>query len=87
MYLYTSDYDAATPSAFLLQGLPDDITSDAKKNGNTTTSKTTHDVGTSLFNLMVVNALVYKCADYLGIESLKMLAVERYLTDAETNFS
>ncbi|KAJ9606901.1 hypothetical protein H2200_008911 [Cladophialophora chaetospira] len=38
------------------------------------------------FEALKINALVYKCADFLGIENLKMLAAERFMSDARVAY-
>ena len=40
-----------------------------------------------IFETLKTNALVYKCADMLGIENLKVLAADRFMADARVAFS
>ena len=40
-----------------------------------------------VFKKLETNALVYKCADMLGVEDLKALAADRFVTDARTVFT
>ena len=44
------------------------------------TSEAVYD--SSMIERLEMNALVHKCADMLGIDNLKLLAAERFLTDA-----
>ncbi|EXJ58152.1 hypothetical protein A1O7_05577 [Cladophialophora yegresii CBS 114405] len=88
LFMYTGDYNERQIPAFLL---PDQVeylsaTTQAAADEKAAASSSTPD-GPTVFEVLKTNALVYKCADMLGVEDLKVLAAERFMADARTVFS
>jgi hypothetical protein len=74
--MYTSDYPEGKPPAFLV----DDSTPAEEEDEIISTKSKVY--GLRHVERLKITTLVYKTADMLGMENLKVLAAERFITDA-----
>ncbi|OCT51114.1 hypothetical protein CLCR_09153 [Cladophialophora carrionii] len=88
LFMYTSDYDEREIPAFLLPSQVENLstTSQGGADESPDASSSKPD-GPTVFETLKTNVLVYKCADMLGIENLKVLAAKRFMADARTVLS
>ena len=80
LFLYSSGYDAEKVPEFLMPG-------NEAENDQEPGSDKSQSPDSSTFKRLNNNVLVYKCADMLGIENLKVLAADRFLDDARIAFA
>jgi hypothetical protein len=74
--MYTSDYPEGKLPAFLVHN----STPAEEKDEITSTESKVYEL--RHVERLKINTLVYKSADMLGMENLKVLAAERFITDA-----
>ncbi|KAK5056085.1 hypothetical protein LTR84_012636 [Exophiala bonariae] len=74
-FMYTNDYDDSEAPHSVSK--PD-------KNNDQGSKVATDDASLAPFGRMTVNALVYKCADMLGINNLRTVACEKFVREARS---